>query len=368
MPLLHSRSRWANGFLIALLFAATRPAAAQGLRIDSSVAISGSVELYGAVQPAAAGVNDAPGFLYHHTRINEVAVNLAFVRVKYGTSTTRASVAVMTGSYASANLAAEPAVYRGIFEANAGALIVPSTGVWLDAGIMPSHIGFESAVGKDNWTVTRSLLAENSPYYETGARLSRSTDGGRWSYAVFVLNGWQQIQRPAGRTNLCWGTQVTFQPGNGIILNSSTFFGNTNPDSVSAFRAFHNFYAIVPVTTSLGIIVGIDAGISKRPPGVGGHVTWWSPVVVVRAVLDDAFTVAGRAEYFADRNGVIIATGTPHGFQVFGASVNLDYAITPQTLLRFEGRLLEGRDAFYTNGGGPSSRLPSIVGSLNVSF
>jgi hypothetical protein len=43
--------------------------------------------------------------------------------------------------------------------------------LWLDAGIMPSHIGFESAVSADCWTLTRSLLAENSPYYETGIKL-----------------------------------------------------------------------------------------------------------------------------------------------------------------------------------------------------
>ncbi|MBK8628485.1 MAG: outer membrane beta-barrel protein [Saprospiraceae bacterium] len=28
----------------------------------------------------------------------------------------------------------------------------------MDAGIFPSHIGFESAISADNWTLTRSLL------------------------------------------------------------------------------------------------------------------------------------------------------------------------------------------------------------------
>jgi hypothetical protein len=40
---------------------------------------------------------------------------------------------------------------------------------------MPSHIGFESVISADCWTLTRSLLAENSPYYETGMRLEATS-------------------------------------------------------------------------------------------------------------------------------------------------------------------------------------------------
>ncbi len=34
-----------------------------------------------------------------------------------------------------------------------------------------------------------------------------------------------------------------------------------------------------------------------------------------------------RAEYYSDKNGVIIAAGTPNGFQVWGYSLNFDYAL-----------------------------------------
>ena len=84
----------------------------------------------------------------------------------YNTDQVRANLAVMTGTYANANLAAEPGVLRGIFEANAGAKISKKKNVWVDAGIFASHIGFESAIGKDCWNLTRGILADNSPYYE----------------------------------------------------------------------------------------------------------------------------------------------------------------------------------------------------------
>jgi len=38
--------------------------------------------------------------------------------------------------------------------------------LWIDAGIFGSHIGIESAVGKDSWNSTRNISADNSPYYE----------------------------------------------------------------------------------------------------------------------------------------------------------------------------------------------------------
>jgi hypothetical protein len=78
----------------------------------------------------------------------------------------------MIGNYAQYNLLTEPTWAQFIYEANVGFKISRKQNVWLDAGIMPSHIGFESAVSADCWTLTRSILAENSPYYETGVKIS----------------------------------------------------------------------------------------------------------------------------------------------------------------------------------------------------
>ena len=70
----------------------------------------------------------------------------------------------------------------------------------ITAGIFTSHIGFESAVSKDCWTLTRSILADNSPYYESGARLTYTSNNNKWLISALALNGWQRIQRPAGNS------------------------------------------------------------------------------------------------------------------------------------------------------------------------
>jgi hypothetical protein len=170
----------------------------------------------------------------------------------------------MTGTYANANLAAEPGVLKNVYEANAGVKISSKKNLWIDAGIFSSHIGFESAIGKDCWTMTRSLVADNSPYYEAGAKISYTTDNGKWFLSGLILNGWQRIQRVDGNSLPSFGTQVKFKPSSSITLNSSTFIGTDKPDSARQMRYFHNFYSIVQLSPKLGATVGFDYGIEQK--------------------------------------------------------------------------------------------------------
>jgi hypothetical protein len=113
-----------------------------------------------------AATQDRPGFLYSHDRQNEFTVNNAIIGMRYDNGQVRGALGLHAGTYVAANYAAEDQVFKHIYEAYAG--FRPFQKAWLDAGIFTSHIGFESAISKDNWTLTRSLMAENSPYYEAG--------------------------------------------------------------------------------------------------------------------------------------------------------------------------------------------------------
>ena len=64
--------------------------------------------------------NRAP-FVYSFNRHNEINVNLGFLKAAYNSEIIRGNMAIMTGTYANANLSAEPGVLRNILEANAGA-------------------------------------------------------------------------------------------------------------------------------------------------------------------------------------------------------------------------------------------------------
>ncbi len=130
-------------------------------KTEPKLTISGYAEAYYVFDFNKPDNHTRPGFLYNHTRHNELNINLAMLKASYVADRVRGNLAIMAGTYAQYNMASEQELIRHIYEANVGIRI--GKGLWVDAGIMPSHIGFESAIGKDNFTLTRSLMAENSP-------------------------------------------------------------------------------------------------------------------------------------------------------------------------------------------------------------
>lgn len=332
-------------------------------------AISGYAEVYYGYDFNRPENNARPPFVYAHNRHGEVAVNLAFLKGAYNTAHVRANLALMTGTYTNANLAAEPGVLKNIFEANAGVKLSRARELWIDAGIMPSHIGFESAVTKDCWTLTRSMAADNSPYYESGAKLSYTPPNGKWYLAALYLNGWQRIQRPDGNSTPAFGTQITWKPGTKVTLNWSTFLGNDKPDSIRQTRIFHNLYAILLPTDRFGITAGFDYGMEQ---GMGSNLawhSWYTPVVILRYKTSSKTALALRGEYYSDEHGVIIDDGSTDGFKTAGASLNFDYLPVENVLFRVEGKsFYSNDDIFLKKGAGRSNASPVLTLSLAAAF
>lgn len=357
-----------NTFLISLYFFSIARAFAQEDTTKSPLAITGYLETYYSYDFNKPQDNTRPSFFYSHNRHNEVNLNLGFIRGAYATNNVRANLAVMSGTYANANLAAEPGVLKNIYEANAGVKISSSKNLWVDAGIFSSHIGFESAISKDCWNVTRSILADNTPYYEAGAKLSYTTDNGKWFLTALILNGWQRIQRVEGNSLPSFGTQITFKPTGTITLNSSSFIGTDKPDSARQMRYFHNFYGIFTLSRMIAVTVGLDYGVEEKSPESNSTNSWWSPVLIARFTLTDKLMIGLRGEYYNDKHGVIIATGTPNGFKTSGISANFDYAISPNALWRLEVRTLASRDSIFQHEDGTSKTNTFVTTSLAVSF
>jgi hypothetical protein len=334
----------------------------------SPFSLSGYIDTYYVYDFNKPRDNTRPSFIYSYNRHNEVNLNLGFIKGSYKTENVRGNLALMTGTYANANLASEPGVLKNIFEANAGVKLSSKKNLWVDAGIFQSHIGFESAIGKDCWNLTRSILADNSPYYESGAKISYTTGSEKWFFSVMVLNGWQRIQRIAGSSLPSWGTQVTYKPNANVTLNSSTFIGTNTPDSTRQMRYFHNLYGIFQVTPKIGLRVGFDSGVQDKTPESTRKNLWYSPVIIAKFGLSDKATIAVRAEYYHDEHGVIIATGTPNGFQTTGLSANFDYNVASNALWRFEVRNFHSRDKVFHKEKSSTNSNAFVSTSLAINF
>ena len=292
-----------------------------------------------------------PEFVYSHNVTDSPSVNLAMLKATLSTERLRGNLALGSGTYMRANYAAEPHGLRNIYEANIGIKLSTENNLWLDMGVMPSHIGFESAVGQDNWTLTRSLMADNSPYFETGAKLSYITQDNKWQVSGLLLTGWQRIQRTDGNTTPAIGHQLVYKPNDELTINSSSFIGNDKSDAQRQMRYFHDFYVQWQMDEHWGFITAFDIGAEHATPGSDRYHVWYSPNIVLRYTYSDRLQFSARLEHYHDKHGVIINTGTDDGFQTTGYSVNMDYRLNQRMVWRNELRKLTSRDAIFDKDG-----------------
>lgn len=338
--------------ILPFALAVALPTSAQ---LDSAFTLSGYAEAYYSFELSNPDEHLRQGPFYSFNRHNEVTLNMGFVKLGYEMDNVRGNLALMAGTYPQYNLAAEPELLRSVFEANVGVKLSKSSELWIDAGIMPSHIGFESAIGADCWNLTRSLLAENSPYYEAGVKLGYTSSNDKWYAAGMLLNGWQRIARSEGNNTPAFGTQLTYTPSDDVTLNWSTFIGNDQPDSVSQIRYFSNIYMQLQITERFGLIAGLDYGMQQAASGDSSSM-WMSPVLIPRFGFNERTHLAARWELYQDRDGVIVgATGTPNGFITMGYSLNLDRRIRDNVLWRIEARMLNSEDEIFADDKGDAS-------------
>jgi hypothetical protein len=352
-------------YILFLLFASRL--AAQDWNQAPDIKWSGFVDVYYAYDFNRPATSERQAFLYNHNRHNEFNLNLALVRMNLTHDRYRANLSVQTGTYATDNYAAEDDVMKNIFEANAGLALNEAGSIWLDAGIFGSHLGFESAISMDNPTLTRSLVAENSPYFLSGAKVTW-TASEKVEVAGVVANGWQRIRRVAGNSALSFGTQLTVRPSESTTFNWSTFFTTEDPDATRRRMYFSNLYGLFQLSDKLQLITGFDLGMRQVAPESNVTESWVAPVGILQVKLNEKNAVAFRAEYYQDPSGVIIGEEGGNAFRCTGLSANFDYTPTSNVACRVEARYFQNRDPYFLRNGDVVSNNLAIIGSLAVKF
>jgi len=216
--------------------------------------------------------------------------------------------------------------------------------LWLDAGVFSSHLGFESAVSIDNYTLTRSLAAESSPYYLTGAKLTY-TASSELEMAFILSNGWQTIEKTDPNTQLAIGTQLLYTPDDSTTLNWSTFIGEAD-ELDSRLRLFNNLYGEFIIDERWSIIAGFDLGALQSARGSNSYDFWSVTSLLAKYTLDSQNAMGLRAEYLSDTSGAV-ADGNTHGLNTFGTSANYDYYPQKNVALRAEARYLKDANDAY---------------------
>jgi hypothetical protein len=277
-------------------------------------------------------------FLYNHTRHNSFSVNLAFIQLNVDHERFRSRLGVQGGTYVTDNYAGEPAMLRHFSEANVGVRLAKKKNLWMDVGILPSHIGFESAISTENVNLSRSLVAELSPYYMAGARLVYKTKK-NWEFEALLCNGWQRIQRPNGVKYLSGGTRMTYETDR-YKFNWSTFVGTDSPGNSVRMRYFSNLYSTWKLGKRGEMTLNADLGTQQLYNWNQAFGTWMGFAAVGRVALGDKWKIGGRGELYYDPERVMAGGTTFYEFMATGASINADLQIHEGVYMRWEARWL----------------------------
>jgi hypothetical protein len=324
----------------------------------------GGAEAYYAFDFNNPASKQAPNWVYAYGRHNEIGLNNVYVGFNYAASRLRSQLALATGNYMQRNYAAEPPLLRNLLEANVGFKVVKNYNLWLDVGVMPSHIGFESAIGNQNWTLTRSIMANNSPYFMTGARLGLTTQNEKWFIALLALNGWQNIMD--NNSNKVIASQLTYMSNSKLTFNWSSFYGEgyNVADSVAANRLFQNLYASWQVKPKLGLAAVADFGLQETAYKSKVYRVWWTAAFFARYQIKTDWRAIARIEYFNDPNQLIITSlnnVVNKGFRVGAYSLGLDYSPFENALLRIEAKYYFSENYEFWVGNGKFSKNSFVL-------
>lgn len=304
-----------------------------------SITVGAFVDTYYMYDFNSPGRNQKSHPFTQPSRHNEFNVNLTHIAVRLNSPSIRGALALHTGTSVRANYAAEAdnrELAQLIHEAWGGYQVADN--LWIDAGIYPAPYGLESWLSRDNKTYTRSLVADYSPYYQTGAKASWQASEAI-GLTLHVINGWQNIAET--NTDKAFGLSLAYTPSNTVSISYNNFVGNEQPDSAkAATRFFNNLCLRFIASDDLGIDLTADYGMQNKG-------SWGGIALIGRYQLSKTVAIALRGEYYKDAQQVILTTGTPEGFDGFGASANVDVTFTPQLLWRTELRVLNTKHPVF---------------------
>jgi hypothetical protein len=333
-----------------------------------SVRFGGFVDVYYAWDFGRSASIDR-SFTTQPARHNEFNVNLAFLEARLTGERVRGRLALQAGTSVQANYGAEPALgsisgpslNRHLQEAYVGLRLARV--LWADAGVFFSHIGQEGWISRDNPTYSRSFIADYTPYYSSGVKLTWQVSPSLVAQ-LHLVNGWQNISESNGDKSA--GVRLEYVVSPGILVGYSNFIGNELPDSVPGHvRFFHEGFGRAKLgRTTWWLTLDYGRQDTDRVDGA----SWFGGSLIGQVPVSSRVTLNGRVERYSDPNQVIVATGLPYGLRSWSVSLGVDLNVA-EALWRTEVRGMMGDDPLWPDGKGPLVRGGAfVVTSLGLGF
>lgn len=317
-------------------------------------------------------------FTTQPARHNEFNVNLAFVDVSVDAPHYRGRFALQAGTSVQSNYAGEatngvvsgPALGRMIQEAVVGVNVAKN--VWVDGGVFFSHVGIESWVSRDNLTYTRSLVADYSPYYQSGVKATW-TPTPRVVAQAHVINGWQNISET--NTGKAAGMRVDFLP---TTRTTVSVYNLVSEETGGRLRAFHGA-GVKHTVGRLALLGQADIGTQSRSTAAQGTAVWYGWTAIAKVQQRPHLALVLRVEGYHDADQVVAVTGRSGpgssnpanpALRAFGGSFGVDVTRAARVLWRSEVRGWRNQAPLFPRASDDraTSRSAVAVTSLALTF
>ena len=296
-------------------------------------------------------------------RSDEVSLNLASLEVVLDPRPVGFHLWVAAGTGAEIVHLAEPVgenvgpqVWKFVQQASISASVPVGRGLLIEAGIYPSHIGFESLASQASWNYTRAWLGELSPYYQAGIKAAYAfTD--HFSAQLHVLNGWQTIAD--NNHSAAVGTQVALAFERWSV-SFNTYAGPEGTGDDAHWRFFGDLVVQASLTRWLKVGLAADAGLQQL---LGGSSAFWHGVTgYARVQFPGSVALALRAEYYRDPLGVISGAGQT----LSEGTVTVEYKPWSVLTLKLEGRYDHSTARVFSEamGGKTDSQALVVLGAV----
>lgn len=330
-------------------------------------------------------------YLTTASRHNELAVNLAAIGARLQHAKLTGAVVLQAGTSVDALAGTQTGreVWKHIQLANVGW----KTGdVHLEAGVMPSLFGNEGFVSTTNWNYTRSFLADSTPYYMAGARVTYKVSPS-WTVAGTAFNGFDTFRndddRPSGHL------YVAFEPSAKLSIRNAVLVvpGRQGALDREYVRVLEDLIVTVRPHARVDLAaegwIGTDQNARVedptrstpsyqhfvKNPAYGGALLW------ARWRFAKTTYVAARGELVIDENGVITGRGareltdrfgaaTPPGQRFLGGTLTLGWQPHPSFLARVEALHRVSDQPWFAGGDSfdPKKRSTTFVVSAAFAY
>jgi len=184
---------------------------------NDSLTFNGYIDSYYAIDNDANESNRKLLSILNPTK-ESINLNVVLFRVNYNSESLRA---IATFHFGDMPNVAWQTKLNFIQEAYIGVKL--SDKFWFDVGNYLTHIGIESVNPKDNWLSTLSLLAQNEPFYQAGAKLTYEPNN-LLKLQIQLLNGYNLFED--NNKNKSIGYLVSYKLLENLNLSLTGIIGN----------------------------------------------------------------------------------------------------------------------------------------------